>query len=85
MRKMREKKKEREELKASYPKSLLVRKKKVPYSVMPGVFYRQYPVQNYQKLQIQTLLQGEIKKKTKKRTKSEKVKRATGIFNRGEK
>ena len=47
-------------------------------------FYSQTPFTNYQKLQIQTLLQGESRKKTKKRTKSEKVKRVVGTVNKGE-
>ena len=50
-----------------------------------GAFIAKPPLQNYQKLQIQTLLQGESRKKTKKLTKNEKVKRVVGTVNKGEK
>ena len=78
---MRENEKEWEELKASRPKSLI--NEEDPVTMLVWGFYSQTPLTNYQKLQIQTLFQEESRKKTKKRTKSEKVKRAAGQVNSG--
>ena len=61
---MRENEKEREELEASHPKTFLMEKNLV--TVLIWGFYSQTPFTNYQKLQIQKLLQGESRKKTKK-------------------
>ena len=61
---MRENEKEGEELQASHPKTLLM--EKTPVTVLVWGFYSQTPFTNYQKLQIQILLQGESRKKTKK-------------------
>ena len=66
------------ELKAS--RHFINEQKEMFHTVLVWGFYRQNPFTNYQKLQIQTLLQGESKKKTKKRTKSEEVKRAAGTM-----
>ena len=43
----------------------------VSYKVL-GWYIKPYPIQNYQKLQIQTLLQGESRKKNKKQRKKSK-------------
>ena len=61
---MRENEKEREELKVSRPKTLLMVKNLV--TVLVWGFYSQTPFTNYQKLQIKKLVQGESRKKTKK-------------------
>ena len=53
-------------------------KERSPGTVLVWGFYSQSPFTTYQKLQIQTLLQGESRKKTRKRKKSEKVKQAAG-------
>ena len=82
--KMRETKKEREELKDSRPKRNFINEEDYLVTMLVWGFYSQTPFTNDQKQKFQTLLQGESRKKTKKRTKSEKVKRATGTVNRGE-
>ena len=56
------------------PKFINEQKERSALTVLVWGFYSQSPFTNYQKLQIQTLLQGESRKKTKKRAKSEKVK-----------
>ena len=61
-----------------FPPSLLMSQKEISHTVLVWGFYSQSPFTNYQKPQIQTLLQGESRKKTKKRTKSERGKRAAG-------
>ena len=59
-----------------FPPSLLMMLKEISHTVLVWGFYCQSPFTNYQKLKFQTLLQGESRKKTKKRTKSESVKQA---------
>ena len=69
---MEEKEKKWELLKGSRLILLISQNKRdILHTVLVWGFYCQSPFTNYQKLQIQTLLQGESRKKTKKRTKSE--------------
>ena len=67
------------------PKNFIHQQKGLPVIVLVWGFYSQTPFTNYQKLKIQTPLQGESRKKTKKGNKSQTVKRAAGIVLQGEK
>ena len=55
---MRENDKEREELKASRPKNLLMRKRS-PYSVLSGAFIAKPLLQNTKKTKTNTITMGE--------------------------
>ena len=67
---MKENEKKRELLKGSCFN--FINDRDVPYSVTPRVFYRQYPVQNYQNIKQALLQWGQNGKKTKKVTKKVK-------------
>ena len=77
--KMKESEGKRKEARTAkrFPPNYLMRKKSHLLVSDKGLLYPTHNT-NYQKLQIQTLLQGESRKKTKKRTKSEEVKRVAG-------
>ena len=62
--------KKRELPKGWRPKILLM--KKSPLPLTPGVFNRQYTVQNYQKIKTSTITMGANKKVTKKKSKCQK-------------
>ena len=62
---MRENEKEREELKASRPKALLI-KKNILLQCLSGAFIAKPPLQNTKKTKIKSYYRGQNGKKTKK-------------------
>ena len=67
---MRESGEKIEKMGEAFP-PFLIMELNVSYKVL-GWYIKPYPIQNYQKLQIQTLLQGESRKKNKKQRKKSK-------------